>query len=279
MTSLLHQYLPVLTIAGSDSGGGAGIQADMKTFAALGCYGTSAITAITVQNTLGVSAIHPVPAEIVAGQIAAVINDIKPKAIKIGMLPNAETIRAVARLLKSYPGTPVILDPVSVASSGYKLMNEEAVGILQQELFPLATLLTPNLPEAAMLTGLPVANLADMYSAASRILKSGCKAVLLKGGHLTGNKLYNVYVDESGYRQQFESDYIASVSTHGTGCTLSSAITAYLARGLGLIQAIEQAGTYVNNAIAHGKAVKTGEGNGPLNHFFAPEPAIKVNLS
>jgi hydroxymethylpyrimidine/phosphomethylpyrimidine kinase len=267
----MTNYISVLTIAGSDSGGGAGIQADLKTFAALGCYGTSAITAVTVQNTVGVFDIHPIPAAIVAGQIKAVLDDIKPSAIKIGMIHSSETALAIAGLLRAYPHIPVVLDPVMISSSGRKLLDDATVRILQEQLFPLLTLVTPNLDEAAVLSGLPVAGLEDMKAAAAVI---SCNAVLVKGGHLSGTKLYNVYQDKSGNQHVIPSEAIATNNTHGTGCTLSSAIAAFLARGEELATAIEKAGDYMHKAIAAGSDVKTGEGHGPVNHFFDPEKQI-----
>jgi hydroxymethylpyrimidine/phosphomethylpyrimidine kinase len=263
-------YPSVLTIAGSDSGGGAGIQADLKTFSALGCFGTSAITAITVQNTMGVSGIHSIPANIVQGQIVAVMDDIKPYAIKIGMVHSTELAEAISDTLQAYQNTPVIFDPVMVATSGDKLIREDTVSVLKTALFPLMTLVTPNLDEAEILTGQRITNLEEMRTAAKALLQTGCTAVLLKGGHLKGRRLYDVYVSTQGEEQIFESDFIESENVHGTGCTLSSAIAAYLALGEELPEAIALARTYVHNAILHGKDVKTGHGHGPLNHFFNP---------
>jgi len=266
----LYRYPSVLTIAGSDSGGGAGIQADLKTFSALGCYGTSAITAVTVQNTLGVNGIHSIPAGIVKGQIIAVMDDIKPAAIKIGMVHHSEMAIAIAETLKSYNNTPVIFDPVMVATSGDKLIKEDTVSVLKTVLFPLMTLITPNLDEAEILTGQRITNVEEMRIAAKILLQTGCAAVLLKGGHLKGKKLYDVYTSADAEEQTFESDYIDSENVHGTGCTLSSAIAAYLALGYAMPAAIEKARTYVHDAILHGKDIRTGEGHGPLNHFFNP---------
>lgn len=273
-----YKYISVLTIAGSDSGGGAGIQADLKTFAALGCYGTSAITAITVQNTVGVSDIHPVPAAIVAGQIKAVLDDIKPVAIKIGMLHQAATVLAIAGILRAYPGIPVILDPVMISSSGRPLLNDEAVNILQQELFPLVTLVTPNLDEAAVLSGMAVSGVEEMQAAAAKILASGCSGVLVKGGHLAGPELFNLYLDRSGEARIFASEAVTTNNTHGTGCTLSSAITAFIARGESMPDAIRHAGEYMHEAIAAGRDVKTGAGHGPVNHFFDPLQQIVAEV-
>ncbi|SFF01732.1 hydroxymethylpyrimidine/phosphomethylpyrimidine kinase [Chitinophaga sp. CF118] len=271
-----YKYISVLTIAGSDSGGGAGIQADLKTFAALGCFGTSAITAITVQNTTGVTDIHPIPPHIVTGQIKAVMDDIKPAAVKIGMIHSADIASAIVDVLKAYKGVPIILDPVMISSSGRQLIENETITVLQQQLFPLVTLITPNLDEAAVLSGMPVRHLDDMKAAAVKILETGCNAVLIKGGHLAGTKLYNLYLDKSGKEHIITSDSISTHNTHGTGCTLSSAIAAFLARGFDIIAAIEQAGIYMHTAIEEGRDVKTGEGHGPVNHFFDPVKQILI---
>ena len=267
----VYKYPSVLTIAGSDSGGGAGIQADLKTFSALGCYGTSAITAITVQNTMGVSGIHSIPEDIVSRQIIAVMDDIKPAAIKIGMVHSAEMAVSISETLAKYKNTPVIFDPVMVATSGDKLIKEDTVSVLKRVLFPLMTLITPNLDEAEILTGQSINSVQEMQKAAKALLQTNCGAVLLKGGHLKGEKLYDVYINSNGDELIFESDYIDSENVHGTGCTLSSAIAAYLALGNDLPLAIEKARIYVHDAILFGKDVKTGQGHGPLNHFFNPQ--------
>lgn len=273
----IYTYPAVLTIAGSDSGGGAGIQADLKTFAALGCFGTSAITAITVQNTRGVAAIHPVPAAIVQGQIAAVMEDIKPAAIKIGMVHSAELVQTIATQLKKY-AVPVVLDPVMVATSGDKLIADHTIEKLKQELLPLAAVVTPNLDEAQVLAGMQIRDVTDMKKAARVMLETGCRSVLVKGGHLKGPRLYDVYLHQNGDMRIYESVAIVSYNTHGTGCTLSSAIAAFLARGMELAEAIAHARGYVHQAIDHGKDVKTGEGHGPLNHFFEPQKLQKNAL-
>ncbi|PWG81667.1 bifunctional hydroxymethylpyrimidine kinase/phosphomethylpyrimidine kinase [Pararcticibacter amylolyticus] len=271
-----YQYVTVLTIAGSDSGGGAGIQADLKTFASLGCFGTSAITAITVQNTVGVKDIHSIPVNIVAGQIRAVMDDLKPSAIKIGMVHSAELASAIANTLKDYRDVPVILDPVMVATSGDRLIQKETVEVLKKELFPLATLVTPNLDEAEILSGMEVRSPETMEEAAHLILQTGCNAVLVKGGHLKRDTLQDIYLDRMGTATTISSAYIDTNNTHGTGCTLSSAIASFVARGLPLAEAVLEAGKYVHQAIAEGSDVKTGEGNGPLNHFFDPQSQIKI---
>jgi hydroxymethylpyrimidine/phosphomethylpyrimidine kinase len=272
-----YKYPAVLTIAGSDSGGGAGIQADLKTFSALGCFGTSAITAITAQNTLGVTGIHSIPAAIVQAQIKAVMEDIKPAAIKIGMVHSIELVEAIAVQLKQY-SLPIVVDPVMVATSGDKLIEDNTIELLKQELFPLAEVVTPNLDEAEILAGMQVNNVEDMKVAGRIILQTGCRSVLVKGGHLKGDRLYDVFMHKNGTVQVCESEAIASDNTHGTGCTLSSAIASFIAIGHPLTEAIEQARQYVYNAIDHGKDVKTGEGHGPLNHFYEPKRLQKYEL-
>jgi hydroxymethylpyrimidine/phosphomethylpyrimidine kinase len=266
-----YKYPSVLTIAGSDSGGGAGIQADLKTFSALGCFGTSAITAITVQNTMGVTGIHSIPPGIVQGQIKAVMDDIAPSAIKIGMVHSTELAFAIGDTLQAYKNTPLVFDPVMVASSGDKLILEDTVSVLKTVLFPLMALITPNSDEAEILTRQKISNVEEMRTAAKVLLQTGCAAVLLKGGHLKGRKIYDVFVSQQGEEQIFESDYIESKNLHGTGCTLSSAIATYLALSHNLPEAIALARTYVCHAILNGRDVKTGHGQGPLNHFFNPQ--------
>ncbi len=264
-----QSYYSVLTIAGSDSGGGAGIQADLKTFSALGCFGTSAITAITVQNTLGVSGIHSIPADIVYDQIKAVMDDIRPLAIKIGMVHRSDLATAIASAIRPY-GVPVILDPVMVATSGDKLIEHNTIKSLQENLFPLARLVTPNIHEAQILAGMTIANNEEMKVAARRIIRSGCQAVLIKGAHLKSSLLSDVYLDTGNREEIFESGFIDTRNTHGTGCTLSSAIAAFMARGYDLTKAISEAKAYVHESILLGRDVHTGKGHGPLNHFFNP---------
>ena len=271
-----YKYCSVLTIAGSDSGGGAGIQADLKTFAALGCYGTSAITAVTAQNTMSIIAIHPIPPAIVKSQIIAVMDDICPAVVKIGMLPDPETVSIVAETLKSYRHIPVILDPVISSTSGKQLASMNSLQAMIQQLFPLAALITPNLNEAALLTGNNICSVEDMQVAAQALLRLGSGAVLVKGGHLDGAELFNVYADQKGVTTSFTYPHIVSLNTHGTGCTLASAIAAYLARGQSLRDAIASAGSYVNIAIKEGADVQTGKGRGPLNHFFKPRKMMRI---
>ncbi|MFT2011153.1 bifunctional hydroxymethylpyrimidine kinase/phosphomethylpyrimidine kinase [Pontibacter sp. 13R65] len=273
-----YKYPAVLTIAGSDSGGGAGIQADLKTFSALGCFGTSAITAITVQNTQGVTGIHSVPPEVVQAQIKVVMDDIKPTAIKIGMVHSLELVQVIAATLQAYPNVPIILDPVMVATSGDKLIRDETIEVLKQQLFPLAEVVTPNLDEAAILAQMEINHLDQMKEAAEKILQTGCQSVLLKGGHLKGPQLYDVFLQKHRQAQIFPSDHIHTHNTHGTGCTLSSAIAAFRAQGVPVTEAIGKAKAYVHQAILQGKDVKTGEGHGPLNHFFEPLKLHKHEL-
>ena len=269
------KYPLVLSIAGSDSGGGAGIQADLKTISALGCFGTTAITAVTIQNTLGVSGIHPIPVDFVKAQIKAVMEDLRPSAIKIGMVHSAELVIGIAEALNSYQNVPVIFDPVMVATSGDRLVKSGAVETLKQQLFPLAELITPNLEEAAILAQMDIGNIEDMKNAAIQIMKSGCNAILIKGGHLKGIDLFDVYLDKKGNERIFSSKVIDTVNTHGTGCSLSSAIASFLALGNNMEVSISKAKIYVYQAIANGKDVKTGEGHGPLNHFFDPQKLVK----
>ncbi|MFP9112582.1 bifunctional hydroxymethylpyrimidine kinase/phosphomethylpyrimidine kinase [Flavobacterium sp. RHBU_3] len=273
-----YKYPVVLTIAGSDSGGGAGIQADLKTFSALGCFGTSVITALTAQNTLGVTGIHSVPPDFVKAQMEAVLTDIRPDAIKIGMVHTPALVEAIANTLADYPEIPVVFDPVMIASSGHRLIEEETVSALVEKLFPIATLITPNLDEAALLAGMPIASVNEMHTAGDKIMELGCKALLLKGGHLTTAHLTSLLYEADKAPIAFTSEKIDTQNMHGSGCTLSSAIAAFLARGYALPQAVGQAQDYVHNAIVAGADVLTGTGHGPLNHFFNPEKLIKNEM-
>lgn len=266
------RYPRVLSIAGSDSGGGAGIQADLKTFSALGCYGMTAITAVTAQNTLGVTAIHGVPVEVLKAQICSVMDDIGVDALKIGMLHSPELVRVVAWAIDEYRIERVVLDPVMVATSGDRLIAEETIAVLVGELFHRVTLVTPNLDEAALLLGGAISSAAALDDAAARLLALGAHAVLLKGGHLPGDEVVDVLAMRGEALQRLQSSRIASGNVHGTGCTLSSAIAAGLALGLSLPQAVAEARRYVLQAIAAGAQVYTGGGHGPLNHGHAPVP-------
>ena len=268
-----RRYLRTLTIAGSDSGGGAGIQADLKTFAALGCYGMSAITALTAQNTVGVQAIHAVPPAFLQQQIDAVLEDIGVDAVKIGMLHLPEVVRVVASAIQRHGLARVVLDPVMVATSGDRLIAEETVAVLERELFPLATVITPNLDEAALLLGRPLSRREDLLPAAQALQALGAPAVLLKGGHLAGDVVEDLLLARDGTVTRLTSERIATRNGHGTGCTLSSAIAAHLARGLELADAVRAARAFVLAAIGAGADVVTGHGHGPLNHGWAPEVA------
>jgi hydroxymethylpyrimidine/phosphomethylpyrimidine kinase len=267
----------VLTIAGSDSGGGAGIQADLKTFSALGTYGASVITALTAQNTRAVTAIQDVSAEFVAAELDAVFDDIRIDAVKIGMLSQPEVILTVAERLRHYRAQPVVLDPVMVAKSGDKLLRPEAVEALTKELLPLAAVVTPNLPEAGVLLGWSTPmDLDAMVAAAEALLALGPKAVLLKGGHLAGAISTDVFADGQGVRF-LEANRVRTVNTHGTGCTLSAAIAALLGRGFALPAAVDATKRYISGAIAAADQLDVGRGHGPVHHFHqlwpAPGPA------
>ena len=265
-------YPIVLSIAGSDSSSGAGIQADLKTFSSLGVYGATAITAITAQNTQGVHTQFALPPQLVYDQIVAVINDLRPSFIKIGMLSNAEIVRTVAEALSHY-SIPIILDPVIVSSSGHRLLSLEAQEVLKQKLLPISTLITPNIPEMQALTSMSLSSLANKTSAAQHLMNYGAKAILLKGGHEEGNTKTDILFTKSANGIQsstFSADTISTQNIHGTGCTLSSAITAFMARGLDMHQAISHAKDYITQAITAGANVKIGHGFGPVNHGFNP---------
>ena len=261
----------VLIIAGSDSGGGAGIQADLKTFAALRVYGASVLTALTAQNTRGVQAIHEVPAAFVTAQIESVFADLQIKAVKIGMLPSTDVIRAVAECLRKHAqAIPVVLDPVMVAASGDRLINEEAVETLRAELMPLANVVTPNLPEAATLLGEAEAGHEnEAVGQARRLLERGARAVLIKGGHGEGRESVDHLLSRDGTLRRFAAPRIETRNNHGTGCTLSAAVAAGLAGGAGLAEAVAAAKTYVTEAIRMADTVPVGHGHGPLHHFHA----------
>lgn len=256
-----------LTIAGSDSGGGAGIQADLKTFHAFGVFGTSAVTAITVQNTSGVRAVHAVPPAIVEGQIRAVCEDLEPAACKSGMLADAPIIETVARTLVEAGIPEYVLDPVMVATSGDRLLAESAVAALRTELIPLCTIVTPNIPEAEILAGMVVEDEDGMRRAADRILGIGAPAVLIKGGHLTGAEVVDLLVTSSG-EAAWRIDRLPAGNAHGTGCTLSAAIAAGLAAGQELASSVDRAIRYTRRALE--TAPGLGSGATPLNHWARP---------
>lgn len=260
----------VLTIAGSDSGGGAGIQADLKTYSALGCFGTSAITAITAQNTVGVTAIHPVPPDVIVAQIKAVVEDIGTDAVKIGMLHDSDVIRAVARTLAEHDLKNIVLDPVMVATSGDRLLQDSAITSLIQELIPLADVITPNIPEAEILLGRKLEHQADLPEAARELARLGCRSVLLKAGHLSEKRLVDIFhFAEDDQIVELVSQRLETPNTHGTGCTLSSAMAAYLARGESLTEAARLAKDYITQAIVAGSEYRIGQGHGPVHHFHA----------
>ena len=257
-----------VTIAGSDSSGGAGIQADLKTFAALGVYGASVIAALTAQNTLGVTGIHDVPADFIGQQMDAVFSDLDVGAVKIGMLSRAVAVRTVADCLERYKARNIVLDPVMVATSGDRLLGEDAIIALRNELMPLALIVTPNLAEAAALIGASIArNEKEMEAQAREILARGARNVLIKGGHGDGAASVDLLVGQ-GDVLRLSAKRIATKNTHGTGCTLSSAIAAGLAKGLDLAAAAHDAKAYVTTAIAAADQLDVGHGNGPLHHFY-----------
>lgn len=258
----------VLIIAGSDSGGGAGIQADIKTVTALGGYAATAITAITVQNTLGVSAVHPVPVDVVIAQARAVLDDIGADVIKTGMLGTADLVEAVAKLLADYPGIPLVLDPVMIATSGDQLVSDDAVKAIGTHLLPRAALVTPNAPEAEKLTGLPVTSIPEQAAAGKALVEKGAASALVKGGHLAGDIISDVLVTPDMTRM-FETERQHTTNTHGTGCTLASAIAAGLAQGHDLPDAIEQGGRYLSEAIR--RAPGFGSGHGPVHHAWVTD--------
>lgn len=265
-----HTAIPVaLTIAGSDSGGGAGIQADLKTFHAFGVFGTSAVTAVTVQNTQGVTGVHAIPLDVVRGQVDAVVADLSPAACKTGMLATQGLVRTVAAAIGEHGLRQYVLDPVMVATSGDRLLDEDAVESIVSELVPLAALVTPNLDEAAMLAGFAVETVSDMHRAAAVLLEAGAAAALVKGGHLRAPVLVDVLHTAAGERE-FRRARMDTRHTHGTGCTLSAAVAAGLAHGRDLGEAVDDALDYVHRAMV--AAPGLGRGHGPLNHLVPARP-------
>ena len=262
----------VLIIAGSDSGGGAGIQADIKTVTALGGYAANAITAVTVQNSLGVTGVHEIPAEIVAAQARAVLDDIGADAIKTGMLGGAASVRAVAEVLAEWPDIPVVVDPVMIAKGGAALLSDAAAQVLRELILPRAALLTPNAPEATALTGVEVADLDGQRRAGEALLKLGAKAVLMKGGHVPGERVIDLLLTADG-QTTFESPRLDTRHTHGTGCTLASACAMGLAQGLPLTETVARAWRYVHEAIIG--APGYGAGHGPLDHGWPLRRAFR----
>jgi hydroxymethylpyrimidine/phosphomethylpyrimidine kinase len=275
---IMKTYFRALTIAGSDSGGGAGIQADIKTFCALGCFGMSVITAITAQNTKEVTGIFPVPPDFIGQQMDAVLGDIGTDAVKIGMLHSPEVILTVARHLKKWQCANIVLDPVMVSKSGDKLLQDEAVDALKQSLIPMADIITPNLPEASVLLDRAITTREDMTDAVKDLSDLGCPHVLLKGGHLTdagsGDLLFSA---GTGQLVELSGPRIQTPNSHGTGCTLSSAVCAGLARGLDINAAVQNAKAYITGALAAGADFSIGRGHGPVHHFFNLWPGTGKN--
>jgi hydroxymethylpyrimidine kinase/phosphomethylpyrimidine kinase/thiamine-phosphate diphosphorylase len=265
----------VLSIAGSDSGGGAGIQADLKTLAALGCHGMSAVTALTAQNSMGVQAIHAAPPAFLAQQIASVLGDIGADALKIGMLHDEDTVDVVAQALQQHP-LPTVLDPVMVATSGDALITPPTVRRLREQLFGACTVITPNLDELGLLVERRIDKLDDALRAAQTLLDQGARAVLVKGGHLQTPRLTDTLVDAGGVRWQRSAPRLISRNLHGTGCSLSSAIAAFLAQGLDLVDAVDAAHQWVRCALLAGLDLRLGAGHGPLNHFHSPLPLMPL---
>jgi len=264
------KYNRVLTIAGSDSGGGAGVQADIKTISACGCYAASAITAITVQNTLGVKDVHPIPVNIIEQQIEAVIEDIGVDAIKIGMLHSSEVVEGVAKTLSKFNIQNIVLDPVMVSTSGHRLIEESAINSLIYKLMPIARVITPNIPEAEiLLDGMKLEHQSQLPDAARKLSEKIGVSVLLKAGHLTEEKLVDIFYDkEDGKIYELPSVRIHTKNTHGTGCTMSSAFASMLAKGNELPEAAAKAKDYINNAIIAGADYEIGHGFGPVKHFY-----------
>ena len=260
----LTSLAKAMTIAGSDSGGGAGIQADLKTFAALGVYGTSTITAVTAQNTVGVTAIHEIPIDVIASQIDAVLNDIGADAIKTGMLASTNIIECVAEGIQRHNVPWLVVDPVMVAKSGDVLLREEAMDALRTRLIPLASVVTPNIPEAEALTGLEIATDKQVRDAAQAFIAMGAKSVVVKGGHREGAAT-DLFYDGARF-QEFTASRIETANTHGTGCTFASAIAAGLARGMSLPESVALAKDFVTEGIR--RSFSIGQGHGPLNHFY-----------
>lgn len=266
----MKKYPVVLTIAGSDSGGGAGIQADIKAISATGGYAASAITAVTVQNTLGVEDVHPVPIPVISAQIAAVLGDIGADAVKIGMLHSAEVVLAVNEQLQAFRITNIVLDPVMVSTSGHRLIEDSAVKVLSEELVPVARVITPNIPEAEILAGERITSQADLPRIARTLSCGGRVSVLMKAGHLSDDELVDVFYNaEADNILELRSRRLSTPNTHGTGCTLSSAFASFLAQGLSLDDAARAAKDYINSAIVSGARYSIGHGHGPVDHFWA----------
>jgi len=265
----MKTYPRVLTIAGSDSGGGAGIQADIKAISATGSYAASAVTAVTVQNTLGVQDVFPVPPEYIAGQIRSVLSDIGADAVKIGMLHSAEVVLCVKKVLSEAGAANIVLDPVMVSTSGHRLIEESAVCVLSKELVPMARVITPNVPEAEILSGEKISSQKELEHIARLLSCGGTVSVLMKAGHLTEENLTDIFYNaENDTVLQLPSRRCHTPNTHGTGCTLSSAFASYLARGFSLDDSARAAKDYIASAIESGAQYAIGHGHGPVNHFW-----------
>lgn len=269
--NMKKKYFRVLTIAGSDSGGGAGIQADIKTISAMGCYASSAITAVTVQNTLGVQAVHPIPLDILEGQIDAILSDIGADAIKIGMLHSSKVVNLVAEMIEKYGIRNVVLDPVMVSTSGHKLIEDDAIVSIKNRLIPLSRVITPNIPEAEILSGCKISSEQDFEQIAKKLSFNKSVSVLLKAGHLDNDCLVDYFYNvEDNTITLLPSKRVKTRNTHGTGCTLSSAFASALARGEDLTLAAKSAKKYIEQAIEFGAEYEIGHGHGPVNHGFNP---------
>lgn len=266
----------VLSIAGFDGSGGAGIQADTKTISSLGCYATNVLTALPVQNTTGVKNIFEIPSQAIDEQIDSILSDIYPDAIKIGMVHSVALVEIIAKHLKNYTG-PIVFDPVMVSTSGHQLIQNETIAACKDLLFPLATLITPNLDEVSVLVNEKITTVEQMIPAGHTILEMGTKAVLVKGGHLQQDDLVSYLIQKGEEPQSFSSQRIDTKNMHGSGCTLSSAIASYLALGDSLSEAVRKGNEYVAHAILGSSDMIIGHGNGPLNHFFDPMKLVKVS--
>lgn len=272
----MKRYNIALTIAGSDPSGGAGIQADLKTFSACGCYGASIITAVVDENTQGVFGVHSIPEKFVAGQMRSVLDDLGVDAIKIGMLHTSQLVLEVASVLKEYKVDKIVLDPVMVATSGDRLLEKDAVDTIVEHLIPLVKVITPNIPEAEIFLGRKITNQQELFDVVKELSFGGQVSVLLKAGHLHSDEIIDVFYNaESGEVLEFKKNKINTKNTHGTGCTLSSAVAAYWAKGLSLNEAIQKANDYIHNAILSGSEYSIGKGNGPVNHFFVDHKVCK----
>ncbi len=267
----------VLSIAGFDGSGGAGIQADSKTISSLGCYAMNVLTALPIQNTQGVRNIFKIQDEAIREQMACIFEDIYPDSIKIGMVHSSKLVEIIAEFLKDFKG-PIVFDPVMVSTSGHKLINDDTIQFIKELLFPISTVITPNLDEVSVLVNEKVSSLKSMEEVSEKVLSLGCKAALLKGGHLNSEILTSILIQTGKASKYFESKRVDTTNTHGSGCTLSSALASFLARGYNLEQSTELSLEYVNSAILGSKDILIGKGHGPLNHFFNPQKLIKYEM-